>query len=90
MHKSVSVTKFARNVSGYLDQVRYTGEIFSITKGAKIVAELMPPKPTGLPISELVRLIEEAPSLSEDTSRMKEDLKKLREASKKPLDDPWA
>jgi antitoxin (DNA-binding transcriptional repressor) of toxin-antitoxin stability system len=90
MHKSVSVTQFARNVSGYIDRVRYAGDFFSITKGTKVVAEIIPAKPTGLPVCELARVLAEAPRLGNDSTRMKKDLQKLRATSRKPLGNPWA
>lgn len=87
-HESVSATKFARNVATYLDQVRYTKETIAITKGSRVVAELAPPKPLGLPFSELADVMATAPRL-EKGSDMAEDLKQIRSGSKNKLENPW-
>jgi len=90
MHiESISATKFSRNVAGYLDHVRYTRETIAITKGARVVAELAPPKLSGLPISELAQLIAEAPKLGDAASSMAEDIEIIRGESKNKLENPW-
>ena len=89
MHIAVSATKFSRNVASYLDHVRYTGETLVITKGAHVVAELSPPKPTGLPISELADLISNAPKLGNTAKNMAADIKIIRSNSKNKLANPW-
>jgi antitoxin (DNA-binding transcriptional repressor) of toxin-antitoxin stability system len=83
MHNvSVTATKFARNVATYLDQVRYTGETLTITKGNLAVAQLNPPAPSGLPISELANLIADAPRLGSSASSPAEDIRIIRKSSK--------
>jgi antitoxin (DNA-binding transcriptional repressor) of toxin-antitoxin stability system len=87
--ESVSATTFARKVATYLDHVRFTGETIAITKGTHIVAELVPSKPAGLPISELANLIAEAPKLGNSAHSMAKDLKKNRRTHRNKLENPW-
>ena len=85
----ISATQFSRNVATYLDHVRHTGETVIITKGSRIVAELTPPQPSGLPIAELASLIAHAPKLGDCAQSMIEDLQKIRHASNNNLENPW-
>ncbi|MFI4956609.1 MAG: type II toxin-antitoxin system Phd/YefM family antitoxin [Gammaproteobacteria bacterium] len=90
MHnESVTATKFARNVASYLDQVRYTGETLTIMRGTRPVAQLTPPAPSGLPITELANLIADAPKLGTSSSAMAEDIRTIRKSSKNKLENPW-
>lgn len=91
MHpSSISSTEFSRNVATFLDQVRYTGESISITKGNRVVAELVPPRTAGLDIAELANLIATAPKLGTAASAMSNDLKKIRKTDQGTLENPWA
>ncbi len=88
--ESISATELARNLATVIDHVRYTGVPIAITKGVRTVATLMPPKPAGLPIDELIHLIENAPQLDASASlSMAQDLKKIRMATQHELKNPW-
>lgn len=88
--ESITTTEFARNIATVIDQVRYTGEPIAITKGARTVATLIPPRPTGLPIEELAQLLENTPRLSkEEAKRMADDINKVRHTSAQVLKNPW-
>lgn len=88
-YENVTATVFARNVATYLDRVRYSGETVVIKKGQRVVAELVPPKPAGFPVSELANLIINAPALGASASQLKADLDQIRSESKQKLENPW-
>ena len=54
--KTISATKAARGFSEVLNQVQYRDMSFSIERGRKVVARLVPPvRPTAAPFPDLSR-----------------------------------
>ena len=52
--KTISATEAARSFSEVLNQVQYRDMSFSIERGRKVVARLVPPAlPAGLPLADL-------------------------------------
>jgi antitoxin (DNA-binding transcriptional repressor) of toxin-antitoxin stability system len=47
MKVSATVTEVLRNFSDYINHVSYRGERFVLTRGGKVVAELVPAPPAG-------------------------------------------
>jgi hypothetical protein len=80
--KTISATKAARSFSEVLNQVQYRDASFSIERGRKIVARLVPPSvPAGLALAELNRLFAGLPHLSlEEASQWRAEVRKLRRA----------
>ena len=68
--KTISATKAARSFSEVLNQVQYRDMSFSIERGRKVVARLVPPAlPTGLPLADLNRLFAGLPNLDPAEAR---------------------
>ena len=62
--KTISATEAARSFSEVLSQVQYRDMSFSIERGRKVVARLVPPAlPAGLPLADLNRLLAGLPHL---------------------------
>ena len=63
--KTISATDAARSFSEVLNQVQYRDTSFSIERGKKIIARLVPATlPQGLPLADLNRLFAGLPRLS--------------------------
>lgn len=63
----LTATTLARNLSEYLNQVRYRGASFDIQRGADVIARLGPVGPAaGYPVGHLGELIAALPRLDED------------------------
>ena len=62
--KTISATEAARSFSEVLNQVQYRDMSFSIERGKKVVARLVPPAlPAGLALADLNRLFAALPHL---------------------------
>src|SRR3990170_8526129 len=62
--KTISATEAARSFSEVLNQVQFRDMSFSIERGRKVVARLVPPAlPAGLPLADLNRLLAGLPHL---------------------------
>lgn len=62
----LTATTLARNLSEYLNQVRYRGASFDIQRGADVVARLGPVAPAaGYPVGRLGELLAALPRLGE-------------------------
>lgn len=62
--KTISATEAARSFSEVLNQVQYRDISFSIERGKKVVARLVPPAlPAGFPLADLNRLFAGLPRL---------------------------
>jgi antitoxin (DNA-binding transcriptional repressor) of toxin-antitoxin stability system len=67
----------------------YRGESFVLTRGGKVVAELVPAPPAGRRLAELPGVLASLPSLGdEEAERFGEDIDPLS-GTENP-DDPWA
>ena len=68
--KKISATEAARSFSEVLNQVQYRDTSFSIERGRKVVARLVPPAlPAGLALADLNRLIAGLPHLGPAEAR---------------------
>lgn len=88
--KTISATKAARGFSEVLNQVQYRDISFSIERGRKIVARLVPPAvPEGIPLAELNRLFAGLRRLdTTDASRWMAEIKAERRA-RRPQARKW-
>lgn len=67
MPKVITVTAMMRSFSDIIGRVYYRGESFDITKGANVVARILPPKVTShVSGKELAEIFENAPHLDDD------------------------
>ena len=80
--KAISATKAARSFSELLNQVQYRDASFSIERGRKVVARLVPPAlPAGLPLAVLNRLFAGLSHLGRaETSKWRAELRSMRRA----------
>lgn len=68
--KTITATEFSRNLSEWLNQVRYRELRLEIVRGREVVARVEPPAtPPGMPITELGALFAGLPRLSDDEAR---------------------
>ncbi len=88
LHETVSATELVRNLSVLIDKVRISNRSLYITKGSQTVAELSPPPKSGLPISELGRLLESLPRLDDDAEALLTDMDAIRTQGELP-ENPW-
>ena len=89
-----SVTDVSRNFAEYVNRVAYRGERFTLMRGGKPVAELVPFKPglpRGVPIEDLPRIFASLPRLSdEEWESFAADIEAGRPtASEDDFRDPW-
>lgn len=67
MPKLITVTEFSRGFSDIIGRVHYTGEVFDIQKGTRIVARLSPVKAKKtITLRELGTFFKNSPHLSKD------------------------
>lgn len=90
MAKRVIVSEAVRNFADYINRVAYRGESFTLIRGNKPVAELMPVVSGGR-LGDLPYLLASLPRLSEaDVGSFADDMKVARaELPGDPLRDPW-
>lgn len=91
MSVRATVTDVMRNFSDYVSRVAYRGERFTLMRGGKEVAELVPPAPAARPLAELPEMLASLPRLGEDEARLwASDLERARaELDHAPRVDPW-
>jgi prevent-host-death family protein len=66
---AVNSTDFSRNLSEYLNQVQYRGQVLEISRGKKLIARVVPVTPAeGFPTSEVDKLIAGLPKLDPEDS----------------------
>lgn len=87
---TASVTDVARNFAEYLNRVAYHGESFTLTRGGKPVAELVP-VPRGVRVEDLPAIFASLPKLSaEELDAFAADIDAGRpRASDDDFRDPW-
>jgi len=80
--KTISATEAARSFSEVLNQVQYRDISFSIERGRKVVARLVPPAlPAGLPLADLNRLFVGLPRLRPaEANQWKSEVRMIRRA----------
>ena len=80
--KIISATRAARSFSDVLNQVQYRDTSFSIERGRKVIARLVPPSlPAGLALAVLNRLFAGLPHLGPaEASRWRAEIRNLRRA----------
>jgi len=78
--KTISATEAARSFSEVLNQVQYRDISFSIERGKKVVARLVPPDlPAGLPLADLNRLFAALPRLgAAEANKWKAEVRAMR------------
>ena len=88
---TVNVTEFSRNLSDFLNQVQYRGQVFDIERGKRVVARVSPVSAIdGYPIAQLDALLARGPQLDvADRKMMVKDLRAMR-AQSRSRTDPWA
>lgn len=88
--KTISATKAARGFSEVLNQVQYRDMSFSIERGRKVVARLVPPAlPEGLALVELNRLFAGLRQLDPaEAVRWRAEIKEQRRA-RRPQARKW-
>jgi hypothetical protein len=88
--KTISATEAARSFSEVLNQVQYRDMSFSIERGKKVVARLVPPAlPAGLPLADLNRLFAGLPHLGPaETRKWKAEVRTMRR-SRPPQVRKW-
>ena len=89
--KTISATEAARSFSEVLNQVQFRDMSFSIERGRKVVARLVPPAvPAGLPIADLNHLFAGLPSLGPaEADKWKAEVRTMRRA-RRPQARKWA
>lgn len=89
--KTISATQAARSFSEVLNQVQYRATSFSIERGKKVVARLVPAAvPMGLALADLNRLFSGLPHLAAtEASQWRAEVKTLRRA-RRPQTRKWA
>jgi len=88
--KTISATEAARSFSEVLNQVQYRDTSFSIERGKKVVARLVPPTvPGGLPLADLNRLFGGLPHLgAAEAKKWKSEVRAMRRA-RRPQVRKW-
>lgn len=89
--KTISATEAARSFSEVLNQVQYRDRSFSIERGSKVVARLVPAAlPAGLALADLNRLFARLPHLGPaEASRWRAEVRTMRRA-RRPQVRKWA
>lgn len=90
MRKRVIVSEAVRNFADYINRVAYRGESFTLIRGNKPVAELVPVV-TGRRLGDLPYLLASLPPLDETEAReFADDIAAARaELGRVPVRDPW-
>ena len=91
MSIQLTATELARNLAEYLNRVAYRGERFTVLRGRKPVAELVPLPPVRR-LGELPELLASIPRLdAADAEGFARDLEASRnQLSDVLMEDPWA
>jgi len=84
--KRVTATEAARQFSDLINQVRYQGESFLITRNGEDIGVLSP-APRRCTLGELFQLLQQFPvddSFADDLEKIQSEQQMI------PLEDPWA
>lgn len=90
-HEAITITSLARNLADFVNRVAYRGDRFTVMRGKRPVAELIP-VPSGRRLADLPGALAALPRLGEegatafarDLAEARGELRDLDEA------DPWA
>jgi prevent-host-death family protein len=86
----VTVTHLARNLADLMNRVAYRGERFTVVRGNRPVAELIP-TPHGRRLGEFAAILADLPRLGAvEAEALAVDLDAARAALGTPERDPWA
>lgn len=86
---NVTITHLARNLADLVNRVAYRGERFTVVRGNRPVAELIP-APRGRRLGDLPGILERLPHLgAADADAMAAELDAARSALGKPEADAW-
>ncbi len=89
--KTISATKAARSFSEVLNQVQYRDTSFSIERGKKVIARLVPvATPQGMALADLNRLFAGLPRLGPAEAREWRAENKTSRRAKPPQIRKWA
>ena len=89
--KTISATNAARSFSEVLDQVQFRDTSFSIERGKRVVARLVPAAlPEGIALADLNRLFASLPRLSSDEARKWRAENKTAKGARPPQIRKWA
>jgi len=85
--KTISAAEAVHSFPEVLNQVQYRNRSFSIERGRKVVARLVPPAlPAGLALADLNRLFAGLPHLSPaEASRWRAEIETMRRARRPQL-----
>jgi antitoxin (DNA-binding transcriptional repressor) of toxin-antitoxin stability system len=87
---NISITHLARNLADIVNRVAYRGERFTVLRGRRPVAEVIP-APRGRRLSELSGILAGLPRLSaEDVEHFGHDIEEARRETGLEETDPWA
>ncbi len=87
---NITVTHLARNLADLVNRVAYRGERFTVLRGNRPVAELIP-APRGRALGELPALLADLPGLgAAEAEAMGSELDEARARVAGPGRDPWA
>lgn len=87
---TITITRLARNLADIVNRVAYRNERFTVVRGKRAVAELIP-VPAGRPLADLPELLESLPRLDEgDAETFSRDLAEGRALLSPPEPGPWA
>lgn len=89
--KTISATNAARSFSEVLDQVQFRDMSFSIERGKKVVARLVPAAlPEGIALADLNRLFAGLPRLGAAEARKWQAENKTARKARRPQIRKWA
>jgi prevent-host-death family protein len=93
MEKNLSATEVVRKFSEILNSVRYRGESYTIVRGGKPIASILPVEasPRKKLLGELKEMVKDIPHLGADVDRFGRDLRDILEHQPAmPKGDKWA
>ena len=86
---NITITHLARNLADFVNRVAYRGERFTVVRGNRPVAELVP-APRGRRLGDLPRVFADLPGLGAvEAEALGADLDAARSESGRPEGDPW-
>lgn len=88
---NISITHLARNLADIVNRVAYRGERFTVVRGKRAVAEVIPADPRGRGLAELPGILANLPHLTpEDVEDFGDDVDEARRTMGLHETDPWA
>ncbi|HMT06896.1 MAG TPA: antitoxin [Pyrinomonadaceae bacterium] len=89
MSKTITMTELSRGLADLMNRVSYRGESFSIMKGKRVMAEIVPPRKKAR-ISDLAKYFAEGPHLHpDDVEQFAKDIEEARRSVPAEDYDPW-